>query len=285
MDFSYALELGLVGGLVLGVLLGLLGGGGALLALPILTIAFRVPLTDATHLSLGVVAVGAWFGVAFSILQSPKGKRTSALDWKAALQFLIPSSIGVWFGKKILLPHLPSSITLFGTSISLDRLILSLLCLIMLLAARSLLRRPTKVAALQGGPASLETDATPVLPLKERGKAILEAGGLGLLTSVSGIGGGFLIVPWLTLRRRVEIKKAAVTSLLLIGANSSFGFLLKAEMAQHFLVWPLNLFLGLVILGIVIGRILVPKIAGEGLRKGFGIFLIIIAVLLLLTSL
>lgn len=285
MEFSYGLELGLFGGLVLGVLLGLLGGGGALLALPILNIAFQVPLTDATHLSLGVVAVGAWFGVAFSLLQGPRGKRASALDWKAAIQFLIPSSMGVWFGKKILLPHLPSSITLFGTSISLDRLILSLLCLVMLLAARSLLRRPASHQLTHAGLNSLDSDSTPALPLKERGRAILEAGALGLLTSVSGIGGGFLIVPWLTLRRRVEIKKATVTSLLLIGANSSFGFLLKAEMTQNFFLWPLNFFLGLVILGILIGRILVPKVAGEGLRKGFGIFLIIVATLLLLTSL
>lgn len=231
-------------GALIGLVLGLLGGGGAILAVPGLVYVLGADPHAAIAASLAIVAVGATTGL---LTHARHGR----VAWTIALQLGLTGAAGAWLG------------TLASRMVPGDRL-LALLGLFMLLAAWLMVRRPTADGAGVGTHRWL----APLLGL-----------GLGVLTGFFGVGGGFLIVPALTLGLRLPIRIAIGTSLAVITMNALAG--VAGYLGGGIIDWPLTL---LVSLGAVGGALVGSRLAASAperkLRRGFAGLVAVIAIYL-----
>ncbi|HZO30340.1 MAG TPA: sulfite exporter TauE/SafE family protein [Chloroflexota bacterium] len=230
-------------GAAIGLVLGLLGGGGAILAVPGLVYILGVEPHAAIAASLAIVAVGALTGL---LVHARQGRVAWATAIQLGLTGVVGSIAGAWLGQ--LVPG--------------ERL-LALLGLFMLLAAWLMVRRP-----------SVGDRASP-----PRWQAPLMGLGLGLLTGFFGVGGGFLIVPALTLGLGLPMRQAIGTSLAVITMNALAGVV--GYLGGGIVDWPLTV---LVSLGAVGGALVGGRLAGtvpeRGLRRGFASMVALIAVYL-----
>jgi uncharacterized membrane protein YfcA len=237
---------------VIGLALGLLGGGGSILTVPVFVyvlgfapkpaIAMSLPVVGATSL---IGAIGHW--------------RSGNVDLRIALLFGALAMAGSYAGAR-LAAYIPGSVQL------------ALLGVVMLGAAASMLRGGRPPGGTPAGEAHRER-----APL-----ALLIAVGLavGALTGIVGIGGGFLIVPALVILGRVPMKQAIGTSLLVIAMNSATGFL--GYLGQVSVPWGfVGAFTLVAIVGIVAGTLLVRYVPAHALKRAFAIFLLAIGVLVL----
>jgi uncharacterized protein len=243
--------LGYLAAVVIGVTLGLMGGGGSILTVPVLVYLFGISLPHATGYSLFIVGVT-------SALGSGLMARRGLVAGRTALRFALPAFLTVWLTRHFLLPAIPVALG----PISRDTVLLVFFAVLIVLTAISLLR-PRPVC---------QTDARvsdALLPL------LLPALGVGLVTGLVGAGGGFLIVPALALAVRLPMKQAVGTSLAIISANSLFGFFSDIHVVRE-AQWGFLLVITLLaILGMGVGTRLSARIDGERLRPAFGIFLLI----------
>lgn len=242
----------------MGVTLGLLGGGGSILAVPILVYLLGVPGAQATYHSLFIVGLSAAVGAVVLARRGLVAARTG-------LRFFVPSVLGVWLARRVLLPAVPPRIELAGHALTKDILLLALFGAVMLAAAASMLRakRPETGDIASGGGRSL-------------GLATALAGaGVGLVTGFVGAGGGFLIVPALTNGLRLPMPRAVGTSLFVIALNSLSGFSFDLLAGQP-TDWPLIArFSAAALAGIVGGTWLSQWIPGARLKPAFGWFVLI----------
>jgi hypothetical protein len=142
---------------------------------------------------------------------------------------------------------------------------LTLLAVVMLAAAMSMLRRPRDRAATAG-----TADAKPV----SRPLVLLVGLGVGLLTGLVGIGGGFLIVPALVILARLPMKQAVGTSLVVIAMNSASGF--AGYLGQVDVPWAfMGMFTAVAIGGILVGTYLVRFVSQQALKRAFALFLLL----------
>ena len=110
---------------------------------------------------------------------------------------------------------------------------------------------------------------------------ILEGSVVGLLTGLVGAGGGFLIIPALVLLSKLPMKQAVGTSLLIIAAKSLIGF--TGDLSLYTIDWKLILVVtAIAIAGIFIGNKLSTKVSSEKLKKGFGWFVLVMGIYILL---
>lgn len=249
-----------------GFVLGLLGGGGSILTLPILVYIFGENPELSTSYSLFIVGVAALLG-AFRYMTK------KLVEYKAAIVFAIPGAIGVAVAQGLLMPLIPD--TLIETSsftLSKDAAIMVFFSIVMVVAALSMIR----------GRKDSEEEAQ---ELKFNYPMImLEGLGVGLVTGIVGAGGGFLIVPALVVLARMPIKLAIGTSLLIISAKSLFGFFVT--MSGKAIDWPfLLLFTGLSVVGIVVGTYTSKFVSPKPLKKGFGWFVLVMGAFLLIKEL
>lgn len=248
--------------LVVGVLLGVIGGGGSILTVPILVYLFGQTPTYATGYSLLIVGFT-------SLVGSLTYARQGMIDYKTGAVFAIPSFVGVFVARKYLVPALPDSILILNSFVlSKDALIMTVFAIVMLLAASAMLRqdKPSHVRKrdLKSSSGALR------LPL-------IAAEGLlvGSVTGFVGAGGGFLIIPALVILAGLSMKVAVGTSLMIIAAKSLFGYL--GELGHGYEI-DFSFMIGLIIIsivGILLGSILSKKIQAESLKKGFGWFVLI----------
>ncbi len=238
--------LALIGALIVGLTLGLLGSGGAILTTPILVFLLEHPEKQAIAESLIIVGVIALWG-AFTSYRSGK------IDLRAAIPFAIASIPGAFLGASLgrLAP---------GT---LQLVVLALL----MLAASGLMLRPPKLTN------STDNESTrPRHPL-----TMLTVGAcVGLLTGFTGIGGGFMFVPALVIAARLPMKLATGTSLALITLNCASGIVPYLTKDTPIDWQTVALFGALGIVGATIGRHLSTKINQRTLRKIFGVFVLIL---------
>lgn len=246
--------------LIIGIVLGLLGGGGSILTVPILVYIMGINPVSATAYSLFIVGVSSLIGAQRFI---SKGD----INFKIGLYFAIPSILGVYVCRKWVVPSLPESINCFNFfTLNKDTFILLFFALIMLLAALSMLfswefSRKQK-------------------PDNNYMMIAIDGALVGLITGFVGAGGGFLIVPALLLLTTIDIKQAVGTSLLIIALKSLIGFI--PEM-NNSLDWSLLLtFTCCSVLGILIGTYVLKFIKGSSLKKSFGIFVLIMALSIIL---
>jgi uncharacterized protein len=233
------LSLGLFLAAMIGVSLGMLGGGGSILTVPVLVYVLGVGAKPAIAMSLVVVGATSLIGAALHW-------RLGNLRVRVAVAFGLLTMVGAFAGAKL-------AIHLSGTTQ------LALLAIVILAAAVSMLR---------GGGAAVEATGAP------RRMLLLPAAiGVGILTGVVGIGGGFLVVPALVLLARVPMRQAVGTSLLVIAMNSASGFAGYANRVA--LDWTfLSGFTAAAAGGAVAGSALASRVPQAALKRGFAVFLL-----------
>lgn len=230
---------------LIGILLGLLGGGGSILTMPMLVYLAGLPAKSAIITSLIVVGVT-------SALTVISYARRRMVCWKTGLTFSSSGMVGAFMGGR-LTEYLP------------DPVLLVLFAVVMLLASVPMLR--SKTAVSEQAP-----DNKNFCPLKLPVSAILFDGFLvGLVTGLIGVGGGFLLVPALTLLAGLPIQAAIGTSLFIIVLQSVAAL---AGHARHMAVNPELTFIitACTIIGSVIGANLARFVNSGFLKRGFGLF-------------
>jgi uncharacterized membrane protein YfcA len=252
--------IGYLASVLTGISLGMIGGGGSILIVPILIYLFAVDPIYATAYSLLVVGTTSLVGI------TPRYKE-NIIDLKIALLFGIPSTLAVILARKVILPAIPEEL-LLGNQLVISRssLIMLFFAIIMILAALFMIFRQENIEDNdeQNSPANKNL----VIP-----EAIL----VGTISGISGAGGGFLIIPLLTILNKIPIKKAIGTSLVIIGVQSIIGFI--SGMDAIIVDWLLLLKVILLsIAGFFAGSYLSVKILGVQLKNAFGWFLLVIGI-------
>ncbi len=244
---------GYVFALLIGLLMGLIGGGGSILGVPIFVYLFGMDAISATTISLFVVGVTSAFG-AFG------NARQGNVDFKTALFFGIPSVFSVIFMRKIVLPHLPESLINIGNlHVAKNVFILVMFAVLMLLSSIKMILGNKKMEA--------KTVSPQYLLLSTQGI------GVGVITGMIGAGGGFLIIPALVMLLNIDMKRAIGTSMLIISFNSLLGFISSPKISE--IHWGfLIAFTGISILGMFFGIQIGKKIDSKKLRPIFGWFVL-----------
>jgi len=252
--------IGYAAAIIIGVSLGLIGGGGSILTVPVLVYILGVDPVLATAYSLFVVG-------STSLVGAGNYMRQGLVDYKTALVFAIPSFIAVFLTRKFLVPWLPDPLFTVGeTIVSKNMGIMVFFAIIMLAASFSMIR------GKKCKDCDEESEVKFNIPM-----IALEGSVVGLITGIVGAGGGFLIIPALVILARLPMKLAVGTSLLIIAAKSLIGFL--GDVSNQTIDWNMLLiFTGLSVVGIFIGSALSKKINDKALKKGFGWFVLIMGV-------
>lgn len=243
------LLLGLALAVLIGLSLGLLGGGGSILTVPIFVYVLGFEAKQAIAMSLAVVGAVSLFGAA-------RHWRAGNINLRVALVFGSVAMIGTYLGARL-------AVFFSGAAQ------LALFAGVMLVAALFMLRDrqpvPAGAVVLPGG-APVEQ-----MPL---GLIILEGLAVGVLTGLVGVGGGFLIVPALVVLGKIPMKQAVGTSLLVIAMKSATGFL--GYLGQVAVPWAfITLFTVVAMVGILGGTYLVQFVSQAALKRAFAVFLIV----------
>ncbi len=253
--------IGFTGALFIGVILGLIGGGCSILTVPIFVYILGINPIIATAYSLFVVGSAALVG---AVRNAQKGM----VDFKTGIIFAIPAFITVYLTRKFVVPAIPQELFSVGDfMVTKDIGIMIFFALIMILASFSMIK---------GRKESNEQEVQYNYPL-----IIIEGLVVGFLTGIVGAGGGFLIIPALVLLAKLPMKKAVATSLMIIAIKSLIGFLGDVQNIE--IDWTFLLgFTAISVIGIFIGLYLNKFIDGKKLKKGFGWFVLIMGIYIVL---
>ncbi|MCO6497856.1 MAG: sulfite exporter TauE/SafE family protein [Chitinophagaceae bacterium] len=253
---------GYVAAIFAGVVLGLIGGGGSILTVPILVYLFGIAPVLATGYSLFIVGSTSTIG-AYSYF------KRDLVHLSKAIAFGIPSIIAVFVTRAVILPAIPDVLLTAGSFTLTKNLFLMLLfSLLMLGASYNMIKKKKE-------------HQTGTQKKSQHFLLILNGLFIGLLTGLVGVGGGFLIVPALVLLSRMPMKEAIGTSLTIIAANALIGFLGERNLLNF--DWKLLLSVtAFTIAGIFIGIALSKKISGAKLKPAFGWFILAMGVYIII---
>jgi uncharacterized membrane protein YfcA len=259
---------GYLASLIIGISLGLIGGGGSILTVPVLVYLLGVDPISATAYSLFIVGltslVGAW----------PK-YRQGQVNLKTAVIFGAPSIIAVYATRKFIIPAIPQELfSVNGFTMTKPLLMMLLFAVLMVAASISMIRGgKSNTAAEESVPQQFN------YPL-----ILLEGTVVGMLTGLVGAGGGFLIIPALVILSKLPMKQAVGTSLLIIAAKSLIGF--TGDLSHMQMDWKLLLTVSaLAIAGIFAGDALSKKVDSDKLKKGFGWFVLVMGIYIIFQQL
>ena len=252
---------------IVGISLGLIGSGGSILTVPILVYIMAVEPVLATAYSLFIVGSTALVG-------GMKSALLKKVDFKTVLIFGIPSIAAVYLTRAFIVPLLPEVIFSIGTFEFTKPIALMLLFAVIMIMASVSMIKPSKVIEDENSPMKYN------FPL-----ILLEGLLVGVLTGLVGAGGGFLIIPALVLLAKMPMKLAVGTSLFIIAAKSLIGFLGDLKGNQTIDWSLLLLFTFASIIGIFIGIYLSKKIHGAKLKTGFGWFVLLMGIYIILKEL
>ena len=249
---------------LIGVSLGLIGGGGSILTVPVLVYLFGVAPTTATSYSLFVVGIT-------SLIGAYKSQRHHQVDKTAVIYFGITSVITVFLVRRFLLPLLPANLFTIGDyTITKSFVTMFLFAVLMILAAFYMIRNRKESASNQR--------------LTKTSRLLSFGVLIGMVTGLLGAGGGFLLIPALIMLLTMPMKKAIGTSLTIISITSLFGF--AVDLWQQSIEWSLLLpITGAALIGIIAGTRLNRNIDSSKLKKGFGWFVLTMGLFVLITQL
>jgi uncharacterized protein len=258
---------GYIASLIIGISLGLIGGGGSILTVPVLVYLFRVQPVLATAYSLFIVGSTSLIG------SFPKYK-VGDINVKTAVIFGIPSVAAVFTTRAFIVPAIPADLFTIGSFVVTKSLLMMVLFAVLMVFASVSMIRNNKEPEKETGQ---RTDFN--YPL-----ILLEGIVVGMLTGLVGAGGGFLIIPALVLLSKLPMKQAVGTSLLIIAAKSLIGF--TGDLGQLEMNWMLLFTItGLAIAGIFIGNRMSKKLSPDKLKKGFGWFVLAMGIYIIVKEL
>lgn len=260
--------LGYVASIFMGISLGMIGGGGSILTVPILVYLFGTNPITATAYSLFIVGSTALVGGIFYL---KKGE----VDLKTGFIFAVPSFIGVYLTRAYVVPALPDPVFSLGSFVFSKPLLIMLVFAGLMVAASVSMIKTKKVDAARA-------ELSPTTKFLLIGLEGLVVGGV---TGFVGAGGGFLIIPALVVLVGMPMKMAVGTSLFIIAAKSLIGFM--GDLQQHAEInWPLiTTITGIAVVGLFLGMYLSKKVSEKGLKKGFGYFVLIMGAFILFDQL
>lgn len=259
--------IGYIASVFIGISLGLIGGGGSILTVPVLVYLFEESAELSTAYSLFIVGTTALVG---GIRNATMGN----VNYKTAVVFTIPAFIAVYLTRAYLVPAIPQNILIVGAfTLTKDIAIMVFFALVMLAASVSMIRNKSEEEDEEG-----ETAPEFNVPA-----IVAEGAVVGVLTGIVGAGGGFLIIPALVLFAKLPMKKAVGTSLLIIAAKSLIGFIGDVQRPDLIIDWTLLLTVtAIAVAGIFVGIYATKFIDGKKLKKGFGWFVLVMAVYIIL---
>ncbi len=255
---------------LMGMSLGLIGGGGSILTVPVLVYVAHVSPTLSTAYSLFIVGstslVGGFNNITRKLVHIP-----------TAIIFSIPSLIAVYTVRKYVMPAIPETImSIGGFDVTKNIFIMVFFASIMLFASISMIRNKRE-----------EDENSDITKIKFNYPVIiLEGFVVGTLTGFVGAGGGFLIIPALVMFAKLPMRLAIGTSLLIIAIKSLIGFTGDMQNFANQIDWTLlTTFTGAAIVGIFLGSYLAKFIKAKTLKKGFGWFVLVMAIYILIKEL
>lgn len=246
-----------------GLTLGTFGSGGSILAVPILVYLFSFDAVMASAYSLFIVGIASMAGAMVRI-------KTQMVSKRAALAFGIPSLIAVFATRKWILRGIPDILVL-GDSVNITKrsLLLCTFGLLMIVAALVMIVNVTRVRPAEG--------KTPHMVLS----LILPGMACGFLSGLTGVGGGFLIIPLLFYFTAMPFKKAVGTALFIISANSVAGF--TGDTISHSINWSFLLVIScLAVAGIVAGSRITAGVPNRRLQKPFGWVILVLGICMII---
>jgi uncharacterized protein len=235
--------LGFASSICIGISLGLIGGGGSMLTMPVLVYLFGISPLQSSSYSLFVVGITSLVGVVQYL-------RNGQVDYRAGIVFVIPSMLTVYLSRIYLLDIVSGSFMML------------ILAAFMIISSCPMIRdKQSETTSSKRG--LFQTSVLGAL--------------IGALTGLIGAGGGFLIIPTLVFLARLSMKTAVGTSLFIIAIKSLFGF--AADFSELDVDWRFLLpFTLLSVTGIAIGVLLSSRVPAVILKKAFGWVMIIIGI-------
>ncbi|GHE32016.1 sulfite exporter TauE/SafE family protein [Sphingobacterium griseoflavum] len=253
-----------VASILIGVSLGLIGGGGSMLTVPVLVYLFGLDAVSATAYSLFIVGTTSAVG-------SVSYFRRKLVDMKTAMLFGMPAVAAVFLTRTYILPGIPQEIFRYRSYfLTKDTLLLLLFAFLLIAAAYSMLKkeaRPSEITVARSHVGWY--------------RLLLQGFLIGTITGLIGAGGGFLLIPALVRLVKLPIKVAVGSSLVVIATNSLLGFLFSVP---HLLVdWPFLLKVAAAaMVGIPIGTYLSTRLKSDRLKPAFGWMVLLVGVYILI---
>ena len=255
MEFS----VGYIASALVGVALGLTGGGGSIVTVPVLVYLFRIEPHMATGYSLFIVG-------ATSLMGGIKSAIDGTVHYRKAIIFSMPATIAIFLTRHYILPHIPESIwTINSFAITRDMIMMTLFAITMFIVSFRMIKKDSK-----GRSTTIRED-------NHHASTIVTGVIVGFLSGIIGAGGGFLIVPALIDFEKLPIKQAVGTSLVIIAINSLAGFLGDTNISGSIDFNFILTLSALSVAGVLLGGYLSRFIASENLKSGFGWFTLVMA--------
>lgn len=248
---------GYIASLLIGISLGLVGGGGSILTVPVLVYLFAISPNKAVSYSLFIVGVT-------SLVGAYNNYRKGFVDVKTVFLFGSASIITVYITRKFIVPLLPEVIGHIGSVVITKSFLLMVLFAILMVAAF--------ISMIKSRKPLLESNIE-----VKKWIPLVYGLALGLITGFLGAGGGFLLIPALVIFMKLPMKTAIGTSLLIIALNSLIGFL--GDLGNYSIDWKFIITVSAIATaGIFIGGYFNQKVKSETLKKGFGWFVLVMGI-------
>lgn len=262
---------GYIASILIGITLGLIGGGGSILTVPVLVYLLGVEPVKATAYSLFIVGISSLIGAYTKY-------KEGLVHLKTSIIFGIPSIAAVYATRKFILPAIPDILfSIDEFQVTKPLFLMLLFAILMVVASISMIRGDKEKSN------TVDVDVKSIQLKFNCPLILIEGTVVGVLTGLVGAGGGFLIIPALVMLSKLPMKMAVGTSLLIIAAKSLIGFIGDIQTAASQMDWMLLIIVSaLAIVGIFIGNRLSLIINGNKLKKGFGWFVLTMGIYILI---
>lgn len=245
---------------LIGMVLSILGSGGAILTIPVLVYVFDINPYWATSYSMFIMGLSNWTATIDNI-------KKKDIYYKLGLYFAVPGLLVTFLIRRFVLPEIPDLLYHNpAIQISKDNAIMLVFSILILFTAIRSLRSKSNRK-------NLSMVFSPI-------KNMLQGAGVGVVTGFVGAGGGFLIVPSLVFVSKIPIRQAIATSLFIISITTTLGFLGDLNPSVH-MDWPFLLYCTFCsIAGVLVANTIKNKFSNKTLKLFFGYFILVLGIVI-----